>query len=141
MRQAMEHPTEHTLRNDKERTAMDDEEKEEHAAVASIITDKRQEFIDKILTANRIFNNDNIKDVERRVKKASLTALRKEYKTIEPFIAGVAKKVEKPESPPVIPFYANMTPPEEIDANQLNASSPDSAFAQLSTKELLEMTK
>jgi hypothetical protein len=29
--------------------------------------------------------------------------------------------------------------PEQVDASQLDANSPDSAFAQISTKELLEM--
>ena len=143
MRRAMEHPTENLTRNDKEKVGQDnmtDEEKEEHASVASIIGDKRQEIIDKILTANKIFNTSNINEVEKRVKKASLTKLKAEYKTILPFI-GATKQTENnsEQSPPVIPYFANIMPPEQVDASQLNASSPDSAFAQISTKELLEM--
>ncbi len=140
MKQAMEQkdPTTNTTTNEKE--AQTEEEKEEHAAVASIIGDKRQEYITKILSANKLFNASNIDSVEKRVKKASLTALKKEYKTILPFIGG-AKAEQQPAAaaPPVIPYFASMMTPQDVDKSQLSASSPDSAFANLSTKELLEM--
>ncbi len=142
MRQAMEQkdPTTNTTTNQKE--AMDEDEKEEHAAVASIIGDKRQEYITKILSANKLFNASEINSVEKRVRKASLTTLKKEYKTILPFIGG-AKAEQQPAAaaPPVIPYFASMMTPQDVDASQLTASSPDSAFANLSTKELLEMSK
>lgn len=142
MKRAMEQhdPTHNTIRNDKEKVATE-EEKEEHANVASIIGDKRQEFINKILTANKVFNASNIKDVEKRVRKASLTKLKLEYKTIEPFIAAQQPATPTEPTQPVIPFFANIMNPEEVDASQLNASSPDSAFAQISTKKLLEMAE
>lgn len=135
-------PTENTIRNDKERTAEEEEkEKENNAAVASIIGDKRQEFINKILTANKVFNASNIKEVEKRVMKASLSKLKTEYKTIEPFIAQQVQAKPAEQSPPVIPYFASMMTPEDVDIKQLNANSPDSAFAQISTKELLEMAE
>ena len=142
MKQAMEQedPTTNTTTNEKE--AQTEEEKEEHAAVASIIGDKRQEYITKILSANKLFNASNINSVEKRVRKASLTSLKKEYKTILPFIGGVkAEQAQAPATQPVIPFFASMMTPEDIDKSQLTASSPDAAFANLSTKELLEMAK
>jgi hypothetical protein len=130
-------PTHNTTTNEKE--GQTEEEKEEHAAVASIIGDKRAEYIEKILSANRLFNASNIDSVEKRVRKASLTSLKKEYKTILPFIGG-AKAAQSPAAePPVIPYFASMMTPQEIDAKSLTASSPDSAFAKLTTKELLEM--
>ncbi len=130
-------PTTNTTTNEKE--GQTEEEKEEHAAVASIIGDKRTEYIEKILSANRLFNASNIESVEKRVRKASLTSLKKEYKTILPFIGGAKAEQTPAAEPPVIPYFASMMNPQEIDASQLNASSPDSAFAKLSTKELLEM--
>lgn len=133
-------PTENTTRNDKEKTAMDEEHEEEHAAVASIIGDKREEFINKILSANKVFNAPNIKSVEKRVRKASLTKLKAEYNIIKPFTAAAQPTQTATEQPEqVIPYFANIMNPEQVDASQLNASSPDSAFAQISTKELLEM--
>ena len=140
MKKAMEQedPTTNTTTNEKEAKGQTEEEKEEHAAVASIIGDKRQEYITKILSANKLFNASNINSVEKRVRKASLTSLKKEYKTILPFI-GAAKTEQPPaQAPPVIPFFASMMTPEEVDKSQLTASSPDSAFANLSTKELLK---
>ena len=140
MKQAMEQkdPTTNTTPNAKE--AMDEDEKEEHAAVASIIGDKRQEYITKILSANKLFNASNIQEVEKRVRKATLTSLKKEYKTILPFIGGVkAEQQPAAAAPPVIPYFASMMTPQDVDASQLTASSPDSAFANLTTKELLEM--
>ncbi len=121
--------------------AQDDEEKKENEAnVASIIGDKKTEFIEKILTANRIFNPNNIKVIETRVKKANLTALKKEWAVIQPFLASMPKPESKPEPQEnFIPYFASIQQPEDIDKAQLNANSPDSAFAQLSTKELLEM--
>jgi len=121
--------------------AQDDEEKKENEAnVASIINDKKSEFIDKILTANKIFNPTKIKDIESRVKKANLTALKKEWSVIQPFLAAMPKAEPKPEPQEnFIPYFASIGTPEDIDKAQLNANSPDSAFAQLSTKELLEM--
>ena len=134
-------PSENTTRNDKEKTAQDEEEKkEENAAVASIIGDKREEFINKILSANKVFNASNIKSVEKRVRKASLTKLKAEYNVIKPFIANTQPTQTATEQPEqIIPYFANIMNPEQVDASQLNASSPDSAFAQISTKELLEM--
>jgi hypothetical protein len=120
----------------------EEEKKEEKANVASIIHDKKSEFISKILTANKIFNPSKIKQIESRVKKANLSALKKEWSVIEPFLAAMPTPAEKPQQPEqFIPYFASMAQPEDIDAAQLNANSPDSAFAQLSTKELLEMTR
>jgi len=129
-------PTTNTTPNAKE--GQTEDEKEEHAAVASIIGDKRQEYITKILSANKLFNASNIDSVEKRVRKASLTALKKEYKTILPFIGGVKAEQTPAATQPVIPFFASMMTPEDVDKSQLTASSPDSAFANLSTKELLK---
>jgi len=132
-------PTLNTTPNTKEsKKGQTEEEKEEHANVASIINDKRTEFITKILSANKIFNASNIDSVEKRLRKASLTKLKQEYKVILPFI-GAVKTEEQPAQAPVIPFFASMMTPENVDASQLNASSPDSEFAKLSTKELLEI--
>ena len=81
-------PTTNTTPNAKEsKKGQTEEEKEEHANVASIINDKRTEFITKILSANKIFNASNVESVEKRLRKASLTKLKQEYKVIKPFIS------------------------------------------------------
>lgn len=132
-------PTHNTTPNDKEAKAQTEDEKEEHANVASIINDKRQEFITKILSANKIFNASNIDSVEKRLRKASLSKLKQEYKVIKPFIGAVKTEEQPTPQTPVIPYFASMMTPENVDAAQLNASSPDAAFANISTKDLLEM--
>ncbi len=120
-----------------EKDAMTDEEKEEHAAIASILKDKKEDFIKKILTANKIFNPTNLKEIEVRIKKASISELEKEWSAVQPFVANMPTEQKPPEQ--IIPYFASMGTPEQIDASQLNASSPDSAFSKFTTKELLEM--
>jgi len=133
--------------HDKEHKGMDEEhnkhkkeameeEKEKDAQVASIINDKKNSLIAQILTANRIINPNGLQLIETRLKKASITEVQKEYDIVKPFISGV-ESTPVPPTQPVIPYFANITP-ADVDANQLNASSPDSDFTKLSTKELLE---
>lgn len=115
-----------------------EEEKEEHAAVASILKEKKADYISKILTANKIFNPSEVKEIQKRLKKANISELEKEWSHVKPFVANMPNQPQE-KSEPFIPFFASMGNAEEIDAAQLNANSPDSAFAKLSTKELLEM--
>lgn len=116
----------------------EEEKKEEHAAVASILKEKKADYISKILTANKIFNSGEVKAIEKRLKKANISELEKEWSHVKPFVASMPN-APKEQSQDFIPFFASMGNAEEIDAAQLNANSPDSAFAKLSTKELLEM--
>jgi len=123
----------------KEKEAMEEEKKEHDAQIASIINDKKTSLINQILTANRIINPAGLKEIEARLKKASITDIQKEYDIVKPFIAGVETTTPIPQQAP-IPFFANITP-ADIDANALTAASPASDFAKLSTKELLEETQ
>jgi len=132
---------ENLLHQDKphsEKEGQTEEEKEEHAAVASILKEKKADYISKILTANKIFNSSESKAVEKRLKKANISELEKEWSHVKPFVANMPNQPQE-KSQDFIPFFASMGTAEEIDAAQLNANSPDSAFAKLSTKELLEM--
>ncbi len=122
---------------DKKHEAMDEDEKKEHdAQIASIINEKKNSLIKQILTANRIVNPASLRDVETRLKTASITDIEKEWNILAPFIAGVEPQAQTQEK--VIPFFANIQP-TEIDASQLNAASPPSDFNKFTTKELLEM--
>ena len=124
---------------DDKHEAMDDEHKKEHEAqIASIINDKKNSLINQILTANRIINPTDVKSIEARLKTASITDIEKEWKIVKPFVAGTESTPSTVPPEKFIPFYANITP-ADVDASQLNASSPDSEFSKLSTKELLEM--
>ena len=132
--------------NDKKHDAMDDnkheatdDEKEKDAQIASIIQDKKNSLIAQILTANRLINPNGLEAIESRLKKGSITEIQKEYDIVKPFIAGVEPTVQTPQQK-IIPFYANISP-ADIDASTLSANSPDSDFASLSTKELLEETQ
>jgi len=118
----------------KDHTAMDEEDKEHKAHVASIIEDKKQDYIKKILTANTIFNPTNLKAIEARLKKASITKVKEEWSVLAPAFEGAVE--QRPPQQKFVPFYANAG---QTDADQLNASSPDSEFAKLSTKEITEM--
>ena len=129
------HDAQHDEKKEHEAT---EEEKEKEAQIASIINDKKNEFITKILTANSIMNPTQIKQVEERLKTASITEVEKEWNILKPAFEGsVAQPTQNTQK--IIPFYANITP-GDIDANQLTAASPDSDFTKLSTKELLEGT-
>ena len=121
--------------DDKEhKEATSDEDKEKEAQVASIIADKKQEFIQKILTANSIANPNNLKEIETRLKSASINEVKKEWSILAPMFEGAVK--QQPTQQKFVPFYANI---DSIDDSQLNASSPDSDFNKISTKDLLEM--
>lgn len=117
----------------------DEEKKEEHAAVASILKEKKADYITKILTANKIFNSGEVKAIQKRLKTANISELEKEWSHVKPFVANIPNTPKEQYQQDFIPFFASMGNAEEIDAAQLNANSPDSAFAKLSTKELLEM--
>lgn len=135
-----EHKGEHEPAPKDEKTAQEKEnDKEKDAQIASIINDKKNEFIAKILTANSIMNPTAVKEVEARLKKAGISEVEKEWNILRPAFEGsTARPVTTQEK--FIPFYANITP-ADVDANQLSASSPDSDFAKLSTKELLEVSQ
>lgn len=113
-----------------------DEDKEKEAQIAAILTDKKNDYITKILTANKIFNPQGLKAVEDRIKIASITDLQKEWTIIAPAFEGAVAPVQSQEK--IIPFFANIQA-GQVDKDQLTASSPDSNFADLSSKELLEM--
>jgi len=115
-----------------------DEEKEKDAQVASIIAEKKNSLIKQILTANRIIDPAHLKDVEARLKVASITDVEKEWNIVKPFVAGAEQTPVTTTQQPFVPYFANVTP-ADIDTNQLNANSPDSDFNKLTTKELLEM--
>lgn len=111
------------------------EKKEEREAqIASIIAEKKAGLVNQILTANRMINPAGLKDVEKRMKYASISEVEHEFNIIKPFIGGV---IPQQQTEKFVPFYASMTP-QDIDKSQLSASSPDSDFAQISTKELLK---
>jgi hypothetical protein len=129
IRKAMDDDT-----NPKEAT---DEEKEKEAQIASIIDDKKQDYIKQILTANKLINPQGLKAVEERVKSASISDLKKELEIVKPFIATTTTET-KPES--FVGYYANITP-QDTDNETLTASSPDSEFNKFTTKELLEMSQ
>ena len=113
--------------------AMTEEEKEH---VASIVDKDKQDYINKILTAATITAPEQLEDIKKMVKTASISEL-KNYAKFVPDFTGVAAKQTISPQKPIIPFFASMNP-AEIDSKQLNASSPDSAFASMSTKDLME---
>jgi len=115
-----------------------DEEKEKEAQIASIINDKKTSLIKQILSANRIGNPNGLKEVEARLKTASITDIQKEFDTIMPFIANTTNQNIPQTQEKFIPYFGSTTP-ADIDNSQLNANSPDSDFNKLTTKELMEL--
>ncbi len=125
--------------DEKKHEAEEEEKKENEAQIASIVNDKKLSLINQIKSANRIMNPTGLKEVEDRLKTASITEIEKEFNIVKPFIAGIeTTHTVQPEK--FIPFYANMTP-QEVDTNQLSANSEASEFNKLTTRELLEMSK
>lgn len=112
------------------------EEKEEKEHVASLIRDEKANLINKILTANKITNPQNLKTIEERVKKASLSDLKNEYEIIAPFL-GMANPAPTPapQEQKLIPFMANI---QQKGTEEFTASTPASEFTSISTKDLLE---
>ena len=145
IKQAQEdlHKEDHEANHDNHDKNMDkheatEEEKEKDAQIASIINEKKKEIITKILTANSIMNPNALKEVEERLKKASITDVEKEWNILKPAFEGsVAQPTQNTQK--FIGYYANVSP-ADIDASTLTAASPDSEFTKLSTKELLEGT-
>ena len=122
--------------DDKKHDASEDKETKEH--VAAIIEDSKKALQVKILQASIAINPATAKSVEDRIKTASLTELKTEWSHIEPFVATVATPQTPPQTQAVIPPYqGSYQDAGKIDAAQLNASSPDSAFVNIPTKELL----
>lgn len=117
----------------KEKTA-EEKEKDEH--VASIIEQDKQTYITKILTAATITNPQGLKEIEAIVKSASITKL-KEMAMLTPSFEGSVAIPESMKQEKFIPYFANANP-AMVDASMLTASSPDSAFNNISTKDLLE---
>jgi hypothetical protein len=136
---------EHDHENHKGMT--EDEKKDHDAAVASVIEKERTELTAKILQANRLMDPTSVKAVEERIKSASITELQTEWKTIEPFVGSMMQTTPNPTQTqqPTIPFFMAgmniMGDPTQFDKSQLNANSPTSEFAKLSTKELMEMNE
>ncbi len=134
IKKAMEdHDDEDTKKGQEEKPIDEKKDPEKKDHIASIIEDKRKEIANKILTANKILNPANIKEVEKRLFKANLTEVEREWQTIQPFVGSMP---QTPVQEKVVPFFANYTP-TSIDENQLNANSPDSEFSKISTKDLL----
>ena len=138
IRKAMEeHPTDDKT-DPKEATHKSDEDEkkdEEHKAhIASIIEDSRQDYITKILTANKIMNPLHVKEVEERIKTANITELKKEWNILAPAFEGSVPT--NTATPKFVPYFANAA--TQTDNSQLNANSPDSEFSKFSTQELLE---
>ena len=133
-----EHKAEHDKNMDKHDA--NDEEKEKNAQIASIINDKKNSLIAQTLTANRLINPTGLQEVEARLKKASITKIQEEYNIVKPFISGVETTTVTSSQQIPIPYFANVTP-ADIDASTLTANSPDSDFAKLKTKDLLEETQ
>jgi len=117
----------------------DKDENKEH--VAAIILDKKIDIDNKILQAAAVSNPTGLAALTAELEKGTFTASKKMYDNMEKmFGKGIFKaKVPNPTMTQPPPFFmAGAYNPVEIDANQLNASSPVMDFAKLSTKELLE---
>jgi hypothetical protein len=128
--------------HDNHKGMKDDEKKDHEAAIASVIEKERTDLMTKIMTANRLLDPTSLKAVEERVKSASIQELQTEWKTIEPFVGNtMLSPADTQTQQPAIPFFmAGVTGDAgQFDKNQLNANSPDSEFAKLSTKEIMEM--
>lgn len=141
MRKAMDdYDQKHEASQDEEeRNASEEKEQKEH--VASIISEKKFEIDNKILTAAKNFNPKGVESLSRKLKTNTFSASKKMYDDMVA-IHGThaAGHVNQSEYEPVPYFMAGVVN-ENIDSKQLNASSPASEFAQLSTQEILEMKR
>jgi len=143
LKKAMEdhdEPTKHDNPSEKNaKKAQEEEEKEKDEHVASIISDARKDFINKILTANSISNPTKLPEIEARLKKASFSDVKKEWSILAPMFEGATSQTSPPQEK-FVPYFANITP-QDVDASTLTASSPASEFSKFTTKELQEMNR
>ena len=129
----------------KDHEAMTDDEKKEHEAqIASIVGDKKWEIDSKILAAAKVMNPTGVEALAKELKKNKFTASKKMLDDMtkiygEEFIGSVQNIPSVKTETPAPYFMAGAMNPQDVDANQLNANSPDSEFAKLSTEELLKM--
>ncbi len=122
----------------------DDEKKEHEAQIASIVGDKKWEIDSKILAAAKVMNPTGVEALAKELKKNKFTASKKMLDDMtkiygEEFIGSVQNIPSVKQETPAPYFMAGAMNPQDVDANQLNANSPDSEFAKLSTEELLKM--
>ncbi len=122
----------------------DDEKKEHEAQIASIVGDKKWEIDNKILAAAKVMNPTGVEALAKELKKNKFTASKKMLDDMtkiygEEFIGSVQNIPSVKQETPAPYFMASAMNPQDVDANQLNANSPDSEFAKLSTEELLKM--
>ena len=127
------------------RDAQTENEKKEHdAQIASIVGDKKSEIDSKILAAAKVMNPTGVEALEKELKKNKFTASKKmlDYMTKiygPEFIGAVPNTAPVKQETPAPYFMAGAMNPQDVDKSQLNANSPDSEFAKLSTAELLKM--
>ena len=129
----------------KDHDAQNEEEKKEHdAQIASIVGDKKWEIDSKILAAAKVMNPTGVEALEKQLKKNKFTASKKMLDDMskiygEAFVGAIPTNIPTKQETPAPYFMAGAMSPTEVDANQLNANSPDSEFAKLTTEELLKM--
>jgi len=139
-----EHMAEHEEM--KKHDAMEDDEKKEHDAQIASIINKEKLIIDaSILRAAKIMNPAGVDALAKELKSNKFTASKKMQEDMSKIwgseIFDVVQTASVPKETAAPYFMAAAMSPQEVDASQLNANSPDSEFAKLTTKELLEMTQ
>ena len=121
-----------------------DEKKEHDAQIASIVGDKKSEIDNKILAAAKIMNPTGVEALAKELKKNKFTASKKMLDDMTKiygteFIGSIPNTTTVKQETPAPYFMAGAMSPQDVDKSQLNANSPDSEFAKLSTEELLKM--
>ena len=125
--------------------AMTEDEKKEHdAQIASIVGDKKSEIDAKILAAAKMMNPTGVEALTIELRKNKFTASKKMLDDISKiygteWIGSIQNTPSIKTETPAPYFMAAAMNPQDVDKNQLNANSPDSEFAKLSTEELLKM--
>ena len=120
----------------------DEDEKERDAATDDMIKKDKEKNANKILMATKIINPSLLAATHSRLKSASASEIRKEWKLLEPFVGSITlpTTITAPDPvpvqqvpPPFMPSYA-----QDTDNEVFTASTPDSAFTKFTTQELLD---
>lgn len=143
IRKAMSDYDENHEKQGKKGMSDEDEKKHKEAMVqvASVIVDKKIDIDNKILQASAMTNPQGLAALKAELEKSTFTASKQIYDTMEKTFGKHIFQANVPvptvTAPPPFFMAGAMTTPDEVDANQLNASSSLREFAKLSTKDLM----
>lgn len=125
MKKAMEVKEENDKKHEGKKATSDDEKKDDQkdAKIAALTKEITKGTVSKILEAARMFEPQNVKAIEKKLKTASLEEIQKEWAVREPYVAAMGMNVgTAPKQETFVPFQASIGEGgnPEVDISKMN---------------------